>query len=53
MTNTKPQHPKGQFGANGRFDVVGKDVGIRQIRIYILVKGNGIKADCKSDRTKT
>ena len=57
----KPQHPKRQLGTNGRFDVVGKDVGIRQIRIHVgyrqhfcqklLVKDNSIEAECKSDRT--
>ena len=31
----KTQHPKRQFGSYGQLDVVGKDVGIRQIRYLV------------------
>lgn len=35
MLIQKPQHPKGQLRSDGRLDVIGKDVGIKQIRYLV------------------
>lgn len=45
MLMQKNQHPKGQLRSDGRLDVVGEDVGIKQIRY--LVESLVLAADFK------